>query len=144
MADSPAARFALNDLLRSSAVQKIDFSIGPYAINGPGYLRVAAAVVGRSMGVDVDPKRLAADEGAAYEAPTNELVFRTASLALNTVQRMNVVHECTHALIANRRFRWDGTYTNSEAAAYVAGALYVAYSVSALAREMLSDGSLDF
>jgi len=63
MADSPAARFALNDLLRSSAVQKIDFSIGPYAINGPGYLRVAAAVVGRSMGVDVDPKRLAADEG---------------------------------------------------------------------------------
>ena len=144
MAHSLAAGFACNELLRSPAAQKIDFSLGPYSINGSGYLKVAAAILNGKMRVDVNPGRLAPDEGAMYNYPTNELIFRTAALGSSNIQRMNVVHECTHALIANSGFRWDATYTHNEAAAYVAGALYVGYAYRSLAREMGTDTSYPF
>jgi hypothetical protein len=139
MSHSLAAGFACNALLRSPEVQNINFSIGPYSINGQGYLKVAAAILMGKMPVDVNPGRLTSDQGARFDPPTNELIFRTAALGSNNLQRMNVVHECTHALIANSGFRWDATYTDSEAAAYVAGALYLSYAVSPLTRELTPD-----
>lgn len=122
---SEMARFACIQILNSQAAQSINFAIGPYRITGASYLKVAAALLTGDIAVDVNPSRLKPDQGAMYLPGENEFVVRTAALTATLVQRMTVVHESTHAAIDIQGFRYDDTWSDNEAAAYVAGALYM-------------------
>jgi hypothetical protein len=142
MTANDTARYACIHFLRSDRIQRINFAYGPYLIDGAGYMRVAAAITMGGIGVLV-VSNLPPGVGAEYDASANELHFRVPTIS-TTLDEMNTVHECTHALIANRGFRWGVTWSDSEAAAYLAEAIYIDSFSLRLKADLGNDNSYPF
>ena len=139
------------DFLRSNSCQRIDFTWGPYHIDGWCYLRVAMAVQSplHDFHVLVGEQNILQGASAAYSSRTNTLkvprvTYATPSdvnvshsllgLAPSVVlgfQRMSIVHECTHAAIDQLNHQHPTIFRRSnEVIAYVAAALFNIYEGS--------------
>jgi hypothetical protein len=124
-----ALRQCLIRVLMSPEAQKIDFFLGYMHINGVGYRLVADAIVKGSIGVRIG----GVPDGAAATFDPSENVFNflngtNGSLLSN---QGVMVHESTHAmksLLYPFRVGWTVADTQDEAAAYVAGSLYMIYA----------------
>ena len=115
----------IQNLLRSSAVQDINFKLGNILITGQGFSALSNCFsdksIPRRIRVTVNP-RIVGDALATY-TPHNDKIHLRSRLALETVSgRATLIHECTHAQVDLRR-----TNTNireEEAAGFIAAAWY--------------------
>ncbi|WP_315833276.1 hypothetical protein [Bradyrhizobium prioriisuperbiae] len=127
MLDKNALCARLVGLLASPAVQQIDFSFGQYRVNSSGFRAVSTALLMKTLGyvgIDIDIGGVPIGAGAAYDPNTDKLLFPTATFGGTLTEQMIIVHECVHAIFDIEGFKFTGTYTENEGAAYVAGALY--------------------
>jgi hypothetical protein len=125
-------RERIANLLLSAPCQRIRFTIGGYDIT-PG----AYAVIGMSIGtatasfpharerrpINVQVSRLRWDVTAKYNPRANTIVVQMADYGTTPLQRVVLVHECTHAIFDLNRVRLDAL--TEEAACNIAGAMYL-------------------
>jgi hypothetical protein len=123
-----AAKVAIGTILQSPQVRQIDFYIGYLHINSAGYNLVVNAVANGK--IDVQAGGVIPGAGAMYTPDNRVFNFPDTLLGLGTYDNFNIVHESTHALISEVYSRSFGPVRDSldEAAAYIAGALYLRYS----------------
>src|SRR5260221_2653781 len=97
MADNDGLLQRVNSLLRSSAVRKIDFTLGRIPVDYNGFLAVISALATGKIPVEVssDIRRGAAAE---YSCTHDVLRFKSASYGATNPERMIIVHECVHAM----------------------------------------------
>ncbi len=116
----------IQNLLRSSAVQSINFKLGNILITGQGFSALSNCFsdkpIRHRIRVTINPRIVGRGTHASY-TPHNDKIHLRSRLALETVSgRANLIHECTHAQVDLRR-----TNTNireEEAAGFIAQAWY--------------------
>jgi hypothetical protein len=89
-----------------------------------------SGLFGGLRGIGVSIEKMPANTGAQYEIDDNEIVVPHGGFGDSHIERMHIVHECTHACI-------DGLYAKqkiprlyNEASAYLAGGLYNVYAAA--------------
>jgi hypothetical protein len=124
-----ALKERLIGILQSPEAQKIDFFLGYMHISGLGYLRVADALRRGSMQISIGTVPEGA--AAAFSNARNLFHFPDKTYGILAGERSDMVHEATHAmksLLYPFKVGWSVTDTQDEAAAFVAGALYMLYA----------------
>ena len=111
-------------ILRSPEAQKIDFHFGIMNVTGVGFLRVADAVSRNKIGIRLGM----VSPGAAAEFSRWVFDFPNGQYGRFPLEEATIVHEAVHAM-KELILPVAGLVPNSqnEAAAYVAGALYLRY-----------------
>jgi hypothetical protein len=113
------------DLLLSASVQRINFTLAPHTVTGAGFRQVAYAL-GGIIDIAVDPTM--AGRGAAAQYSGGRLVFPRPNYGGTLDEQKHIVHESTHALNDMRgSLKGLATFAQDEAAAYVAGSLFILY-----------------
>ena len=124
-----ALKLRLIAILTSPAAQKIDFFLGYMHINGFGYQRVADALREGSIGVGLG--NVPSGAAAAFDSDENLFEFPDGGFGLTLASDQGtIIHEATHAmksLLYPFKVGWTVADTQDEAAAYVAGSLYMFY-----------------
>ncbi|WP_342362182.1 hypothetical protein [Terrarubrum flagellatum] len=133
MATEFELRMLVYRTLLSPSAAKIDFALGSIHVDGAGFAGVAALVAHGGIGIKVENQQTG--EAASYNYPKNSLSFPLGYSGTSPDDREAIVHECTHALHdiwgGGRWWSERGSITTArtenEAAAYIAGALYLTY-----------------
>jgi hypothetical protein len=113
------------NILNSDPVQKINFSFRKVRVSGSDYSYVALAMVGKHSSVKYD-FAVAAGAEATYDPATNTFSFPHPGYgASSAIERVAIVHECTHAVIdAKRSSLGQIPELDNEIAAYIASGLF--------------------
>lgn len=125
--------------LVGSNVRKVSFYFRGVAFGPAQYKYISeclawslshSGLFGGLRGIGVAIEKMPANTGAQYEVDDNEIVVPHGGFGDSHIERMHIVHECTHACI-------DGLYAKqkiprlyNEAAAYIAGGLFNVYSAA--------------
>ncbi|WP_342362181.1 hypothetical protein [Terrarubrum flagellatum] len=145
MATVSELRTLVYNTLVSPSANKIDFTLGSIHVDGAGFAGVAALVATGGIGIKVGKQQAGAS--ASYVNPKNTLSFPPDYSGALPRVRKDIVHECTHAL----HDIWGGgrwwsergsaitTGTENEAAAYIAGSLYVTYEAGFPVKSLSDD-----
>jgi hypothetical protein len=131
----------LLNVLMSPAARKIDFRLGAIKVDYIRFLTIYALVAVGDIGVDVDPDALPYGAGAKYAVHEYRYVFPNENIGPDVDNTM--IHESVHVMRLIRGY-WAPpavappapnvpyapyiTRVDDEAAAYVAGALYLIYA----------------
>ncbi|MFO1349623.1 MAG: hypothetical protein U1F68_02600 [Gammaproteobacteria bacterium] len=149
--DDAKAKKMVIEVLKSPLIDKIKFTIGSFSIAPAMYEEVRKAIENDKIAVLVDTKSPPAGAEGIDAAYINDLrlendtilydllVLRFLDLGESTkdekeriktymTRTMMIVHECTHAAMDLRKVK-KITHKSNEAAAYVAGALFIVASV---------------
>lgn len=117
-------------LLISPTVRRINFSIMTRRIQGSGFAQIAVRLDPMLRGrnrLDVTVATQAANVGASYRTNVNHFSFPRANFGTTPAEQMTIVHEATHALLDFTRS--TNRAIDDEAAAYIAGAMFMRYSM---------------
>lgn len=121
------ADIQIQNLLRSQAVQEINFRFRPLNISGHGYRdlseRFANHPIRHRIRVTARPELLSPQALGSYDPGTDKLLLRSSNVLATARGRSIVVHECTHALM-DLRGR-SSQIRSEEGAAFIAEAWYL-------------------
>ena len=115
------------DILMSSACQQINFYWAGQHIDGSGFCYIALALT--SGGIKVLEGTMPVNVGAFYSPDKNTITIPSSFDFSVDSNKMSIVHESTHA-IQDAEIKGQLRGVDAEAAAFVAGALYIIYSGS--------------
>src|SRR5215813_11741760 len=117
-------RCRIMETLQSPATKRIDFRVGDLHIDASGFATVQFAVFSHALAVSVErlPVRNA---NAIYDRGRDSFLVGRFTFGKFPDEKAALLHECVHALTDIQKFLW--TYTEDEAAAYIAGMLFYRY-----------------
>ncbi len=138
MADITALRSRVMNVLTSNTALKIDFTLGSIHVNFSGFYSVYVALLHKSLGlqgIDIDVGNVPAGAAAAYDSGNDTFEFPNLAYGTSVNDQSKIIHESVHAMrdlkgavfLSERRGLQFTTKTEDEAAAYVAGALFILY-----------------
>jgi hypothetical protein len=115
-------------LLRSPAVQRINFAAEAVKINGHVYNNLAKKIESGQLHVTVDPSALEAGSDGQYDPGTNTLTLPSNTFP-TPYSKQVVVHELTHAAIDDMHLpdRRGLHKTEGEGISFIAEHLYVRF-----------------
>jgi hypothetical protein len=125
--------------LRLPATKKIDFRLGQWQINAITFERVATAVM--VLDIEVDVGGVSAGAEASYNSNIDTLLLPSAQYGTDVLRQAGIVHECVHAYVDLMTVSGQSDSAN-EAAAYVAGLLYLLYSLKVAPTPVVDFGKL--
>ena len=136
-------RQTVTKVLTSPSARKIDFTLGSIHVDYAGFMSVFMALASRQQGyagIDIEiDEDLPAGAQAAYFPTEDKFHFPHAAFGLTDVsEKIAIIHESVHAMhdIAGGNYYSSGrgsrltTRSENEAAAYVAGGLYLRYETN--------------
>ena len=130
--DHEKAKSTVLDVLSDQAVEKIEFGLSTWTVKPQLYRAVAEAIRTDKIAVIHDPDLRKINRGGVYVGTYDMLGVAAATIQGSGHRRLMaeqlIIHECTHAgfdFYAHRRM----THLEGEAAAYVAGCLYIVAKV---------------
>jgi hypothetical protein len=138
MPDLAGLRSRVMKVLTSSTAMKIDFTLGSIHVDAAGFTSVYLAILNKTMGfpgIDVDVGKVPSGAAAAYDSGDDTFQFPHAAYGMAANEQAIIIHESVHAMrdlkgamfLSERRGIVFTTRTEDEAAAYVAGALFILY-----------------
>jgi len=88
------------DVLKSTSVQRIDFTLAGIRVDASGFQLVASSVFNgiAGLGIGVEVVELRKGMAAAYDPDRRVIKFPRADYGLNLDDRAVIVHECVHAM----------------------------------------------
>lgn len=113
------------DVLKDKNTRRISFTLGNAKVNSAEYKLVAAALKDKSIAVSYN-KDLGSDEGRYHYKPRNKFIMGFNAVGANESRMALVVHEASHAVFDLNKTKLK--VKESEAAAYIAQALYFYYA----------------
>jgi hypothetical protein len=130
--DHEKAKAMVLDVLSEQAVGKIEFSLSTWTVKPQLYRAVAEAIRTDKIAVIHDPDLRKVKRGGVYVGTYDMLGVAAASIQGDGHQRLMaeqlIIHECTHAGFDFYAYR-QMTHLEGEAAAYIAGCLYLVAKV---------------
>ena len=144
-------RQTIMNVLTSPAAKKIDFTFGSIHVDFAGFMSVFMALASRAKGyagIDISIEKQAPGVNGGYRPEEDEFSFSHGAFGLdNADERKTIIHESVHAMhdIAGGKYYNSGrgslltTESENEAAAHVAGGLYLRYDAN-----LIYDGSIGF
>jgi hypothetical protein len=112
-------------ILRSPAALKINFILGAWRINALAFENVACAI---ELGdIDVIVGTPMGGGEAEYNFKRDILVVPTAAYGSIITQQSGIIHECVHGFVDIKHVAGQAESAN-EAAAYLAGMLYILHT----------------
>jgi hypothetical protein len=121
-------RARISWLLLSPSVQRINFRLAKYLINGFGFHVVIGLLRTHAIGVAIDPDAISSagrHVDAEYDPAEDKYYFPKGMYGMSMYEQKVIVHESVHALIDSRGGGLYHRARDNEGAAYVAEALYV-------------------
>jgi hypothetical protein len=112
-------------ILRSPAARKIDFILGAWHVNALAFDNVASAIELGDIDVFVGTPTDGAE--AQYNYKRDILVVPTAAYGAALTQQSGIIHECVHGFVDIKNIAGQAESAN-EAAAYLAGMLYILHT----------------
>jgi hypothetical protein len=112
-------------ILRSPAARRIDFILGAWRINALAFEDVASAVELGDIDVVVETLKDGAEAG--YNFKRDILIVPTAAYGATVTQQSGIIHECVHCFVDIKHTAGQAGSAN-EAAAYLAGMLYILHT----------------
>jgi hypothetical protein len=112
-------------ILRSPAARRIDFILGAWRINALAFENVASAIELGDIDVIVGTPKGGGE--AEYNFKRDILVVPTAAYGATITQQSGIIHECVHGFVDIKHIAGQAESAN-EAAAYLAGMLYILHT----------------
>lgn len=121
-----ALRGRIGATLRSTGINKINFTYDGVTINSSDYFRIARAVIADKVHVKV--VRLEPGVGAQYDPRSNTLEFPSIQYGTKPSEQVTITHEATHAILDMNKVKI--TALKNEITAYIAGGIFQIYNDS--------------
>ncbi|MBR0773602.1 hypothetical protein JQ625_02040 [Bradyrhizobium diazoefficiens] len=112
-------------ILRSPAARKISFTLGVWRIDALAFEEIASAIALGDIEVVVAPAKGGGE--AEYNFKKDLIVVPDVTYGAKITQQGAIIHECVHAFVDMENFTGQAESAN-EAAAYLAGMLYILHT----------------
>ena len=138
MGDNQVVRDRVISVLRSPTTRYIDFTFSKWTFNAASFARVAHAVAVGNISISVGGNLHPGAE-ANYDPDSDTITLPNANYGTTVLGQAGILHECTHAFVdmENRKHSMDSA---SEAAGYIAYAMYLCYALDSIPDSILPYG----